>query len=369
MQHTTEQFASIPAAPGRIPGLDGLRAVSIILVMMSHFDIAPLPGGYGVWVFFVISGFLITRLSFLEMEKFGAFSVSNFYLRRLFRLYPVVITYVAVVCCAYLWLNWSIDPLEPLSVLFYFVNYLYSMRQLWGIEPAMQMPMSMFWSLAVEEHFYLVFPWLFIAARGRPMGIIFIALLAIGLAASLRVGALLLVPDWVQGHVLNMQTQFRMDAIAYGICLAALCQIPQMHRHIRACGSMWGLTLTLGLVLAAIALPSSAKPFAFHVLFGPGIAMGIAAVVFSGAPNTVGRLLSLTPVEWIGRLSYSLYVWHIVGHMLAHAVLPGQWWFSLVLSVALASASYYLVEQPFLRLKPSRENRHRIEPEVKVLRG
>src|SRR5579871_6236686 len=110
-----------------VPSLDGLRAISVLLVMSSHF-LSPrvFPGGLGVLVFFVVSGFLIARLLLAELNSAGSISLGNFYLRRFFRLYPVILVYAIVVITFSALNSRPLDWYEPLSALFYFANYVYA---------------------------------------------------------------------------------------------------------------------------------------------------------------------------------------------------------------------------------------------------
>ena len=117
----------IPARYGSVPSLNGLRACSVLVVMLSHFVNANLfPGGFGVLVFFSISGFLITRLLFAELKQSDTTNLKNFYARRILRLYPVILVYSGIVLAAYLVIGLPINLVEPLSALFYFANYLYA---------------------------------------------------------------------------------------------------------------------------------------------------------------------------------------------------------------------------------------------------
>lgn len=157
--------AELASSKGHIPSLDGLRAASISVVLLAHLVGDKFPGGYGVFLFFVISGFLITRLMFSEMKAKGSLSPLNFYRRRLFRLYPVILVYTCVIVFAFWIQNSSISYIEPASALFYFANYLAPCYELNNFE--YQMPFKIFWSLSLEEHFYIVFPFIFMALKGE----------------------------------------------------------------------------------------------------------------------------------------------------------------------------------------------------------
>ncbi|MBE7158986.1 MAG: acyltransferase family protein, partial [Rhodospirillales bacterium] len=144
-----------------------MRAISILLVLAAHFiDDRLFPGGLGVYVFFVISGFLITRLLLAEHKTTGHVSLPSFYFRRVLRLFPVIIVFTLVILGLHLWLGRPIDLLEPASGLAYFANYLYAWMDRNGV--ATQMPFGIFWSLSVEEHFYILFPVTLILAGANP---------------------------------------------------------------------------------------------------------------------------------------------------------------------------------------------------------
>ena len=107
-----------------IPALDGMRALSIAVVVGSHFWVKGwIPGGFGVTVFFFISGFLITRLLLAEFTETGTVSIGRFYIRRFLRLYPALFVLVAVLSALYLALGRSLNPMEIVAALFYFINY------------------------------------------------------------------------------------------------------------------------------------------------------------------------------------------------------------------------------------------------------
>src|SRR5258706_2312333 len=137
-----------------IPALDGFRAISIALVVVSHADLANVvPGGLGVIVFFVISGFLITRQMIAEIEATGDLGFGNFYLRRIFRLAPALLVYLALFSSLLLALGAHITWWHVASGVFYIANYYHIFI---GYPPSN--PNPILWSLSIEEHFYLIAP-------------------------------------------------------------------------------------------------------------------------------------------------------------------------------------------------------------------
>lgn len=139
-----------------LPALDGIRAICILLVFVGHqgFD-KVIPGGIGVTIFFFLSGFLITNILFAEYRKAGRISLRNFYMRRLLRLYPALLFMLGVFTLYLTCTGQAFAGSELVAALFYFENY----HRLY-INPAADQ-FWILWSLAIEEHFYLVFPFLF----------------------------------------------------------------------------------------------------------------------------------------------------------------------------------------------------------------
>lgn len=346
---TAPRLTSFPATAGNVPGLDGMRALSILAVIASHLVSAAIPGGHGVFLFFIISGFLITRLLFAEAKRTGSVNLPQFYLRRVFRLYPVILVYVLAVCVFYA-LRGPVDWMEPLAALFYFSNYLVAHRNLTGGE--FQMPFQIFWSLSVEEHFYLVFPLLF-ATLLAPVRIAWLAVATCVAVLALRIGAAALNPDIVGTHFLYMRTEFRIDSIAFGVLLAALCEIPRAHRWLRiACHpAAFGSALVIGLAAIVVGDDWFANVLRYSIL-GPAIVVVMTGLIFGSYPP-LQWLLALPPIEWVGKLSYSLYVWHIPAGMIAGAMVGGEagMALSLVLTLGISAASYYGVEQQMLKIR------------------
>ena len=361
-------IARVEAAPGpplylertqasfaRVPSLDGLRAVSILLVMLSHyFDSRLFPGGLGVLIFFVVSGFLITRLLLAEAKRNGRISLSGFYLRRFFRLYPVVTAYAACVVLFFVVSGRRIDWYEPLSALFYFANYLYAASSMAGHAGATPMPFAIFWSLSVEEHFYLFFPLLFILLRGRFL-IAWMVAICMGCLAA-RILLAHAHPEWLSTHVFYY-TDIRLDSIAFGVLLAAICEE-------RGAASIVGflerpavLTIALATILLCLAIRNDwFRETLRYTMLGASIAAILAAIVFSPRYRFVQTMLNLPLIRWIGALSYSLYVWHTFVPDLLHAAVPSLHRplappAELAAALAIAALSWYGLEKPAAALR------------------
>jgi peptidoglycan/LPS O-acetylase OafA/YrhL len=345
------------ARPGHVPSLDGLRAVSILLVLLAHLvDDRWFPGGFGVLTFFVISGFLIARLLFAEHKRSDTIALGGFYLRRILRLYPAVLAYVAIVVAVYLVaVPGRIDWPEPIAALFYVANYLFAFDNIHHIDVAM--PFTHFWSLSIEEQFYILFPALVLSWRARPASVAALAAVACAVPLALRTIGALRHPELLDTEYFYLRTEMRIDSIAFGVLLAALCEMPRGRRLIQ-----W-LIRPLPVAAAALALmlcfvvrePLFRETLRYTLLAG-AIAVAIAALVFSGRYAPAAFILNSAPLVWIGKLSYSLYIWHpatdlAVRHVFTGAPRPAVAALALAACFAVASVSYYGLEQPLGALR------------------
>jgi peptidoglycan/LPS O-acetylase OafA/YrhL len=340
------------AGEGLVPSLDGLRAISILLVVLAHFVTPTIPGGLGVTVFFFISGFLIARLLFAESKLTNNVNLPAFYLRRFLRLYPVILVYVVFVVAVALLRGTPIHGIEITSVLFYFVNYLFAAYQLAGL--SFTLPISQFWSLAVEEHFYFFIPLVVLLIRANPRVLIAICLgVCIG-SLALRVIYLSEWPALVDTKFVYTHSETRFDSIAYGVLLAATCETTTGRRMVRALASPLGFWLAAIVLLGTLAYRD---PFfretARYSLQGLALLPIAGTLVFTTHLRMLNIVLNSSIAVWIGQLSYSLYVWHQgVADLVGTASLGWATPVVLVMaSLAVAAASYYLIEKPFLRLR------------------
>jgi peptidoglycan/LPS O-acetylase OafA/YrhL len=346
------------------PDVEGLRAVAVVAVLLYHAGVPFARGGYvGVDVFFVISGFLITGLLVRELEKTGTVSLSRFYSRRAKRLLPLTVVVLAFVVA----LSWLLfDPVRmdevSLGVVaagLYAMNWLLAFRATdyfaAGLEAS---PVQHFWTLAVEEQFYLIWPALLLAAAWysrrtswslRPVLALAFATVAV---ASL---AYSIYSTGQQAGAAYFSTFTRGWELALGGMLA-LVPTSRLGRQ-----SPWVVGALAWAGLGAIVF--STFQFNDDTLF-PGYAallptLGTAAIIAAGFATTSGttpaspvRLLTLGPVRHVGRISYSWYLWHWPPLVFAAA----QWGkLSPLEGVAVLAASYLpavltnrLVEKPFL---------------------
>ena len=331
------------------PDVEGLRAVAVVLVVVSHVLGVPQGGYVGVDVFFVISGFLITGLLLREHERSGRISLRDFYARRVRRLLPAAVLVLAVTnVAAYLLFSadragqamrdslWSLGFLANVRFSAIGTDYFDDTR------PAS--PVQHYWSLAVEEQFYVVWPLLLIAAlwvaRRRGAG----AVLVVATAASFAWSVHAVADDATAAY---FSTPARAWELGVGALIAVGAQAGLVQRlPLRAAVALGWLGL-YGIVLSALLL-TERTPF-------PGVAavlpvLATALVLQAGEAGAAGRNpVLVNPVSrYLGRISYSLYLWHWPVLVLSVAVLPTGLHVvvPLVLSLVLASLCHHLVEEP-----------------------
>jgi peptidoglycan/LPS O-acetylase OafA/YrhL len=330
----------------RIPTLDGWRAVAILGVIWHHAmtfffaneDLYNLTaarfGAFGVDVFFGLSGVLITGLLLKEWGETGSVSLKAFYTRRVFRIFPVCLVFLGVVAIAGL----MHGPRELWSCLLFYRNYLPD-GWLWRDTDHL-------WSLSVEEHFYLIWPGLLVLC-GVKWGRNVAAWLAIA------VGFWRLVEPQMGLHLLpevppHLRSDLRMDALLWGAVVAFTLNDARSREKLRLQLRFWPWLGLVVVALLSIRFYSNLTSMWLAVL----IPMILAGTVLH--PEwPVSRLLDSAPVAWIGRVSYSLYIWQQL------LLVPGwehpshlwtRWPWNLAIILAVACTSYYLIETPLLRL-------------------
>lgn len=347
-------FDTIPGqlASSYLPSLDGLRAISIAIVIAGHLLVGGVfswyvSGATGVQIFFAISGFLITTLLLKEQAATHTISLKRFYIRRVLRIFPVAYLFLLVMMVINQVFQLHIDRLD------FLMGFLY-VKNLTALHPSAWQT-GHFWSLAVEEQFYLLFPFLIKYNYKLYIRLIFILLVMIPLAN---------VYTYHGGQHLTGTTgiilEVFLDVFGSGmtsILCGSLCAILLFKRMIRpeslvrykALAPLLVLLLMIGRI--KIGVPGWEVLWLF--LTGP---MACAAILLSGQPGTwFYRFLNTKPLRRIGVLSYSLYIWQQIftshqpwAHAFPHADAA---WINLPALAIVATASYYLYEKKFLRLK------------------
>lgn len=348
--------AAFDAALKYRPDIDGLRAIAVLAVVLFHFELG-LPGGYvGVDVFFVISGYLITKLILADLEQ-NRFSMLAFWERRVRRLMPAMFVMIGTVLVAgyFLLLPEAYKELAESVVwqMFFLSNVYFWLTTGYFAGPAEEKPLLHTWSLSVEEQFYLLVPLLMLACwrYGRDRaGVVRMCI------AVIAVGSFLVSVYTVAHHrsVAFYLLPSRAWELALGGLLATLPSgWPTRNGWIRSGAAVAGLAAIMFSCLAY----SAQTPFPGAAALLP--CLGTVGLIWAGEGGRGGevvRILSWRPLVFIGLISYSLYLWHWPVRAFARywELAPpglGQKLFMVAASIALAVASYFLVEQPFRRRK------------------
>lgn len=343
----------------RMPSLDGLRALAIMLVLVSHLggarnflSVKTLAwagdlGNLGVRLFFVISGFLITRLLLIEIDRSRRISLKAFYIRRVLRIFPAFYVFI-VFAMVLAGIGFAtLDRRDVIHAVTYTMNYHANYSENFSLRHL--------WSLAVEEQFYMLWP-------------LTVAILMPSRATRVLVAVVLVVPvlrvvlyTVTPGYENIADTGFESvcDALATGCLLAmAMPRLARMARFNRLV-----LSPLFPVLFAAIFIANKQRdhPKFFWLLCVPfmNVALALTVLRYVQAPFLpLGRLLNRQPLVSVGVLSYSLYLWQQLFLIQSRPVTSVFVVFPLniLMALACAAASYHLIEKPFLRLK------HRFEP-------
>ena len=379
--------AALPARKAfHIPSLDGIRAVSFMLVFLAHAGLeSKIPGGLGVTVFFFLSGYLITTLLRTEADQNGHISIRDFYIRRALRIFPPFYLIILLGLCLH-WTHLLIGPIGGYGVMFqslHLANYwtVYRLIHNFSLD-GIPLGSNVLWSLAVEEHFYLVFPLLFIvlrkwfSARGQTVALTLLC----GLILLWRC-VLVYYFDVIKvdsaGTLQNARTFFatdtRADSILWGCIFAIACN-PMLDKPrvlgfrllLMVVGALGVLALTLVIRDPESVLPGShaltlrgfRETFRYTLQGLVLIPIFTAAIIYHESP--LFRWLNWKPLRQLGVLSYSLYLVHYTviyitrrGELDAARGMKGvmQGIIAFGASFGIAMAMYRWVELPCARLR------------------
>ena len=388
-----------PARPKSryIPALDGLRTLAVVAVVLYHLNLTWAQGGLlGVTIFFVLSGYLITRLLINEIAKTGRIDLKSFWIRRIRRLFPAVVTVVVVTCALCTVFNHvMLTKMRPdiLPSLLFFNNWwqiLHNVSYFNALgDPS---PLTHFWSLAIEEQFYLIWPPLLLAMVSMHMSKPNTRRVVLGLAAVSAVAMMVLYNPATDPSRVYYGTDTRVFSLLLGAWMAFIpdrdLAPARLVRHLgldRLAGAgkhdksksntaeaattkpselarFWSspasidLLGVVGLVglAAMVALTNGYTAFQYRggtLLCSILTLMVIAACV--QPQGMVARALAAKPLVWIGKRSYSIYLWHYPLLLLMNPVAninDTPWWhyiLQVLLVVAAAECSYRFIETPF----------------------
>ena len=346
--------------------IDGLRAIAILLVIAFHAQVPFLQGGFvGVDVFFVISGFLITRLLLQELSDSGTIALGGFYARRIRRLLPLSALVIASTLIASRWWVAPVDQpdlaLDAISAAFYFANWHFALDSAQYMAQTDHSALLHFWSLTVEEQFYLLWPCLLIlgwkAAR------------ALGRAERSTIGAMMLA--------------LASGSLALSVWVTPVnAPLAYFGLHTRA----WELLVGAGLAFGGVRLQASLAPRALRTMGWVGMAMivisaalitpttifpgsvamvpvlGAGFVILAGAGTDglpVARLLGQRGLVYVGKVSYAWYLWHwpclvfLAPRSEEHATSVPAILGALALSLVLAVLTHHLWKSLFVSLATS----------------
>jgi peptidoglycan/LPS O-acetylase OafA/YrhL len=338
-----------------IPALDGIRALAVLLVFFAHGGLEDVvPGGLGVTIFFVLSGYLISTLMRVEHSRSGRVDFPRFYLRRLLRLMPPLLIVVAVAGLLAAWalIDRGFTLAGLLAALLYFGNYHVIANDFRGMPAGL----GVVWSLAIEEHFYLFYP---------PLAAWLLRVRRVGLSAGVLALMCALVLAWrcwlvsrgASADYVTMATDTRVDAILVG-CLMALWRNPWLDPLPTASPRRDGAVVALSLAVLLATFVYRDETFRLTARYTLQ-SLAIAALIFTAvarAEHWSFRWLNAPPLVYIGSISYTIYLSH-------HVILLGlaKHWPQMsqpvlmlsgaALTLAVAEPMRRWVERPFALLR------------------
>ncbi|HWM33666.1 MAG TPA: acyltransferase family protein [Pseudolysinimonas sp.] len=350
----------------RVAGLDGVRAIAVLLVILFHLSPGAVVGGYiGVDLFFVVSGFIITSLLLREHAANGRISLRGFWTRRARRLLPALGVLLLTCCSAAVLVGGDVlvqVSMQVLGALTFSSNWLFLAASSNYFDATAPELFRNLWSLAVEEQFYLVWPLLVVLVLIRiPRWVRIAGVTALAAGSAVWMAALW-TPDTATRVYFGTDTHFFGLAIGAALALAAVnwpARALEWPRWQRTLLGVAGPLALAGILAIAVVMNEDAP-----VTFQGGLALVavlativIATLLVPGTP--LARLLDWRPLRWVGDRSYGLYLWHWPVYLLVIAALPAwsrqglEGWalggIALVFTVAAAALSYQFVEQPIRR--------------------
>ena len=346
-----------------ITGLDGIRAIAVIMVLAYHLKLALFKSGFlGVTVFFVLSGYLITGILISEVEEEGTIDLKNFWLRRIRRLVPAVMSMAVVIIFVSAVVNRVIFTKgckDFLASVLGFNNWWQIFNKVSYFEAAgVPSPFTHCWSLAIETQFYLIYPLILLGiyklAKSRGEGRVKRGLLFAGVTLLLALISVILMivlfdPQKDASRV-YYGTDTRAFSLLFGALLAIMWEYRMVPRRLSASVNMvLGSVSFAALLVMTIAINGSSNFWYRGGQFFGTILTVLMVYAVSGRKTWLSRFLSNPVLKWIGDRSYSIYLWHYPIILLISKGIKASWWITLieiVLSVVLAELSYRFIETP-----------------------
>ena len=343
---------------GYFPSLDGMRAISIILVYLSHllvssklYTTSPIPGGLGVTIFFFISGFLITNLLITEFEKDHKINLKLFYIRRILRLYPPMLLMMLCITI-FLFVSQRIFLYkEIMAALFYYENYFVTYH------PYYDSKYYILWSLAVEEHFYIIFPLILFFLLKKPK-------LLFGTIIILTIVPLLLrfiiVIHYNANHISDsytyLLTHYRFDSILYGCLTSIIINSRYSNKYFKLILSKpVYITALMVFCITMLFRNEFFRQTLRYSLQGLSFMCLIPMVIYNKKIDFFKKVLSLEGMVLVGKLSYSIYLFHYaVIKILDYFVFTNKVTYiivNIVFTAALSLASYFYLEVPIMKIR------------------
>ncbi len=354
-----------------LPSIDSLRALAVLAVIIYHVDVNYLPGGFlGVDLFFVLSGYLISSLIIKEFRKTGTVNLYNFYIRRARRLLPAVYFMITVGLVVMVLFNEVLLRKSHLDAIFGYIyssNWWYIFHKLDYFDSfGAQSPFKHLWSLAIEEQFYMIFPLLFLLVNGKKKSkdgtyklnknflYVVLGLILVSLIAHI------LLFDINNISRIYFGTDTRAFSLLVGVVGAILYPMERLHSKVTPQQNIIYSVVSLvsiATLITVMVYTSEYNTWLYRGGFLLVAILGLIVIISSGKQHTLmSKLLSFKPVVFIGKISYSLYLWHFPILVLTTPVSeignPNIIFVILrvILTFILATASYVFVETPIRKL-------------------
>ena len=358
MSNSNGITATNPPRGLEIPSLDGIRAVSVAIVFVAHAGLEKIiPGGFGVTCFFFLSGFLITTLLRREREKSGATNLKNFYMRRVIRIVPpMAITVIVSILLSMAGLfsdywNWA----GVFGNFIFVTNYMGVFG--WTGPPGT----GVLWSLAVEEHFYLLFPVVFACClvkrspNKQALSLVFFCAVVL-VWRIVQVKYLHVLETASSDPRTYFTTDSRLDSIAFG-CILAIWNNPVLDRSRNGKPMHWGWTIAGALaIVGTFAYRDEAfrQSWRYSIQGLALIPIFYAAITYYDSPWF--SWLNWKSLRWIGLMSYTIYLFHVIAYEIVLAVfnttsIPIKLAIVTPLTLFYAFAMYAFVEKPLAKLR------------------